>query len=160
MFESRPPGPRSGPRQAHLWADVSWQSQLSACRRDRRHRRRRRPPVPGPGPLRLTRRGRQALVGLTLILTLAAAAAGILSATRAADATTNLTVTQAPHQGWRTHVVAPGETLWDLAVRFAPKTDPRETVPRLQQVNNLTSSLLPVGRVVLVPAVPSGGSTS
>lgn len=107
----------------------------------------------------MTRRGRQALVGLTLILTLAAAAAGILSATRAADATTNLTVIQAPHHGWRTHVVTRGETLWDLAVRFAPKTDPRETVLRLQQVNNLTSSLLPVGRAVLVPAVPSGGST-
>lgn len=50
-------------------------------------------------------------------------------------------------------VVAPGQTLWDVAVAHAPAgTDPRVYVAQLQQVNGLRSPDVPAWTVLLLPA--------
>lgn len=49
------------------------------------------------------------------------------------------------------HVVAPGDTLWSLAVAAAPEGDPREMVDRIMRLNGLSEGEIQVGEVVLVP---------
>jgi len=43
-------------------------------------------------------------------------------------------------------VVEEGDTLWGIAVRVAPKVDPREAVDILMERNDLSSPLLRVGQ--------------
>jgi LysM repeat protein len=94
-------------------------------------------------PVRLTRRGR-----LAVTLVLAAAAAGVLGAA----APQALALGQQNTAVAQRVTVQPGETLWGLAERAAPGADPRETVARIESMNDLTSSSVPAGRVLLVPA--------
>lgn len=47
--------------------------------------------------------------------------------------------------------VRPGDTLWDIAVRYMPHTDPRRAVNALMAANGLASPLLRPGTVLLVP---------
>ena len=50
------------------------------------------------------------------------------------------------------HVVQPGDTLWDLAIRFTPPGgDVRETVSSIRDANAMTSSMLQVGEQIEVP---------
>lgn len=49
-------------------------------------------------------------------------------------------------------VVGPGDTLWDIACRFAPSgTDPRFGVFELRQRNGLASAWLRVGQQLALP---------
>ncbi len=48
--------------------------------------------------------------------------------------------------------VRPGDTLWALARRFAPGSDPRTVVDEIMRVNGLGSAGAPVGASLLVPA--------
>jgi LysM repeat protein len=48
--------------------------------------------------------------------------------------------------------VAPGETLWQIAERVAPGTDPRETVARILELNGLQTSQVQVGTALLLPS--------
>jgi len=77
-------------------------------------------------------------------------AAVMLAGTGDAGATVEQASTPSP----RSHVLTPGETLWDVAVRFFPHTDPRETVVRLEEVNHLDSALVPAGRLLRLPDRP------
>ena len=47
--------------------------------------------------------------------------------------------------------VAPGDTLWSIALRVAPGTDPRAEVAALEQRNGLTSVDLVPGQLLHVP---------
>jgi len=49
------------------------------------------------------------------------------------------------------HVVAPGETLWELAVAGAPSTDPRKTVDRLIEANHLRGGIIFPGQRLVLP---------
>jgi len=50
-------------------------------------------------------------------------------------------------------VLAPGETLWDVAVRSAPAgVDPREQLEALRRLNGFGSAVLDAWTVVLIPA--------
>ncbi|GAC1327407.1 MAG: hypothetical protein NVSMB13_13660 [Mycobacteriales bacterium] len=49
-------------------------------------------------------------------------------------------------------VVAPGDTLWSIAVRVAPANDPRETVAQLVRLNHLNGVGVVVGQRLLLPA--------
>lgn len=50
-----------------------------------------------------------------------------------------------------THLVKPGETLWDLAGQYGPEGgDPRSYVYRLQRLNGLEGTLSP-GRLLKLP---------
>jgi LysM repeat protein len=47
--------------------------------------------------------------------------------------------------------VAPGDTLWSIAERVAPNTDPRAEVAALQKRNGLTGVDLVPGEVLRIP---------
>jgi Tfp pilus assembly protein FimV len=98
---------------------------------------------PGPAPVRLTRRGRVLLLLLLVGAVLVAFSLGRTSA----DAGST------PPRPTRVTVVQPGETLWAIAARVAPDTDPRRVVAHLSELNNLGSSPIVAGqRLVLPPA--------
>lgn len=102
-----------------------------------------RPSSEGAGPtLRLTRRGRLVLLVLLVLAVLAAFSMG--RATGSANAARFPTTADAL-------VVTRGDTLWSIAQRVAPDADPRLVVPRLKQVNGLSSSELTVGQRLRVP---------
>ena len=94
--------------------------------------------------LRLTRRGRVVVVVL-LALVAAVLALGI-DAARSIASTDPGTATQ-----YRTVIVQPGDTLWDIARDLAPGSDPRETVQRLLDLNGLPSPFIVPGQELAVP---------
>ncbi|MCD2189761.1 LysM peptidoglycan-binding domain-containing protein [Actinomycetospora soli] len=51
-------------------------------------------------------------------------------------------------------VVAPGETLLDVAARVAPGAERSAVVDRIRAANDLSSSLVTPGRPLVVPAAP------
>ena len=99
---------------------------------------------PVHGRLRLTRRGRVAV--LALLLALAFAGAVLL---RSPAAATSEPVVGAPVAERVT--VRPGETLWVIAQRAVPGADPRVTVDRIMEMNGLESSAVQAGSALLVP---------
>ena len=54
-----------------------------------------------------------------------------------------------------THVVAPGETLWSIAERYAPGgsegTDPRRYIYDIQQLNPAAAHTLVPGETIVLP---------
>lgn len=49
------------------------------------------------------------------------------------------------------HTVAPGDTLWDIAVAHAGNRDVRELIYEIQQLNGLSSAEIYPGQVLFVP---------
>jgi hypothetical protein len=93
-------------------------------------------------PLRLTRRGRLVVVVLALLVMVA----GSLVATRAAA--------EGPSSGIEVqrYVVAPGDTLWEIATGVArPGEDLRDVVQRIEVLNNMTSASVIAGQEILLP---------
>jgi hypothetical protein len=118
------------------------------------------PPAPAPlarasdrrpdvqGSTRLTPRGRLVLVALLvavafLTLSVGQAAMGLFSAEAGSAPAT---------EAARTWVVQPGQTLWAIAEELDPNTDPRETVARIEAMNDLAGSGLVAGQEIFVPA--------
>lgn len=94
---------------------------------------------------RLTGRGR-AVVLLALVgLLLAAVSLGRSAATQAATS-------PAPRPVPVQAVIRPGDTLWDVARRIAPGSDPREVVAQIRRMNDLSGSAVQVGQQILLPA--------
>jgi len=100
-------------------------------------------PASVAAPLRLTRRGVVVLAGLVAALAIglvgiawasAPGASGAGSVGSAAPA--NVSVEQ-------------GDSLWSIAARVAPNTDPRVEVERLQQLNHLTGVDLQPGQMLV-----------
>ena len=52
----------------------------------------------------------------------------------------------------RTHVVAPGDTLWSIARRLEPARDPRDVVFEIAQVNGVEPGSLVPGQELVIPA--------
>lgn len=102
--------------------------------------------------VRITRRGRLVLLGLVAALAFALISLGQVAAqaglSDAADGSGP--VSSGPVSS--TWVVQPGETLWVIAERLAPDTDPRETVARIVAMNDLPSSSVLVGQELQIPA--------
>ena len=97
---------------------------------------------PASGPVRLTRRGRLLLLLVLAVLLLVAFSLGRTSA----SAGSSRRVGPPP-----TTVVQPGETLWTIARRVAPAADPRSTVQRLSDLNDLGSSPIVAGQRLVLP---------
>ena len=93
---------------------------------------------------RLTRRGRLVVLVALVGLLLAAFSFGRADAPRAA------TETEAAPAVVQT-TVQPGDSLWSVARRVAPQSDPREVVEQLRRLNDLSGSGLQAGQQLLLP---------
>jgi len=92
--------------------------------------------------LRMTRRGR-----LVVTLLLAAVAFAGLALVRVPG----IAGTTTTHPLTRAVTVQPGESLWTIAEQVAPGVDPRLTVARLEEVNNLPGGLVQAGQLLVIP---------
>ena len=97
--------------------------------------------------VRVTARGRAALLLVMVVLLLAAFAVGRSASSQA----TSESPAAAPAAEQIT--VQPGDTLWSLAERIAPARDPREVVSQIRRLNGLPTAALQAGQQLLVPAV-------
>lgn len=95
-------------------------------------------------PTRITRRGRLVLVGLVALPLLAVVSVG-RTGSQAATYVENGPALQQT-------TVQPGETLWAVAERIAPRNDPRDVVAQLRSLNHLSGSTLQVGQQLLLPS--------
>ena len=94
--------------------------------------------------VRLTRRGRLLVVLLLAGLLLAAFSLG-----RAGSSLASTTAARpAPVSSTTVHR---GETLWAVAQRIAPGSDPRPVIAQLRRLNHLDSAALQVGQQLVVP---------
>jgi hypothetical protein len=100
--------------------------------------------TPAP-PLRLTRRGRMAVTGLSVIL-IGALSAGLATAAQA-------TRTGSPASGRYVAKVAvePGQSLWSLAEAYDPGADPRLVIQEIQRLNSMSGDQVRPGAVLWVP---------
>jgi hypothetical protein len=101
--------------------------------------------APGPVRVRLTRRGRLVLLVLLLllvtVLTGLAAAPGEASGRAGTPATT---------------VVGPGDTLWSIARRYAPASDPFDTIDQIRRLNGITDYTVRPGQRLTMPGRAAG----
>jgi LysM domain len=96
------------------------------------------------GHIRLTRRGRLALlVAAVLCMMLGFSLGDTLSFTAG-------TVGTPPAS--QSIVVQPGQTLWGIATQVAPHSDPRATVQQIIVANHLSSTGLQAGETLSVPS--------
>ncbi|MPY11864.1 LysM peptidoglycan-binding domain-containing protein [Arthrobacter bussei] len=103
---------------------------------------------PAARPLTLTRRGRLLLVGLPIALGVAALV--LLGAFLTSQAQAGV---DAPAPSAVVQVdVAAGETLWDLAVQYAPERDTRQVVGEMVELNNLGTSVIHAGQSLSIPS--------
>jgi LysM repeat protein len=93
-------------------------------------------------PVRLTRRGRVAVV----LALLAALVVVLISAGHPTDAAGHGPRTQPV-----TVTVQTGETLWQLASRVAPDVDPRLVIDEIEQLNGLSDLTVYAGQQLRVP---------
>jgi|GEM_PF-1224742 len=96
------------------------------------------------GHIRLTRRGRLALlVAAVLCMLLGFSLGNALSFTAGSIS---------PPAASHSIVVQPGQTLWGLATQVAPHADPRATVQQIIVLNHLASTGLQAGETLSVPS--------
>jgi hypothetical protein len=93
-------------------------------------------------PLRLTRRG--VVVLASLVGLLAAALIGLAWASAPSSASSGRSAISVP----AIVTVQPGDSLWTIAARVAPQTDPRAEVAHLQQLNHLPGVELQPGQLL------------
>jgi hypothetical protein len=80
------------------------------------------------------------------LLTLIAASAVILALVMSYAAPSS---SGAPHT--RHHAVQAGETLWSIALRAYPTSDPRDAVYRIEQANDLHDAGIVAGQNLVLP---------
>jgi len=94
--------------------------------------------------IRLTRRGRLALLGAAVLCMLLGYSLGnTLSSTVGSIS---------PPAASHSIVVQPGQTLWGIATQVAPRADPRATVQQIIVLNHLASTGLQAGETLAVPS--------
>lgn len=52
----------------------------------------------------------------------------------------------------RTYVVESGDTLWAIAAKLRPGTDPRQLIQQIQQINGVRAGSLSPGQSLVVPS--------
>lgn len=93
--------------------------------------------------------------GRLMLLTAAAVCVAVVALGAVIGGLANGMATEVPE---RTAVVsvAPGETLWDVAARYAPESDPRAVVERIEELNGVTATDVTVGYALTVPVQSQG----
>lgn len=100
-------------------------------------------------PLRLTRRGRMvAMLGALLLASLLSALVFVL----AMGPASGRSAAPAPAGAAPTLTVQPGDTLWAIASRVAPKADPRVVVQQIIDRNGLAGASVQAGQVLVLPS--------
>jgi LysM repeat protein len=99
---------------------------------------------PAPRHIRLTRRGRLAL--------LVAAVFCMLLGFLLGDTLSFTAGTVSPGPASHGIVVQPGQTLWGIATQVAPHADPRATVQKIIVLNHLPSTGLQAGQELSLPS--------
>jgi hypothetical protein len=95
-----------------------------------------------PAPLRLTRRGRVVLTGLTaLLITALGIGTGTAEAANSGSA----------HAGMTLVTVRPGENLWSVAEKADPDADPRGIIAEVIGINKLPGTTIYPGEQLWVP---------
>jgi LysM repeat protein len=96
--------------------------------------------APQMSPVRLTRRGRYAV--LVLLLVLATVLVALVAVPgEAAD----------PPGPAPTAVVQPGDTLWSIAGRYAPARDRFRTIDEIRRLNGITDYTVHPGQRLILP---------
>ncbi len=110
--------------------------------------RRRRPTARSvrPAPVRLTRRGRLIIVLTVMALLVAVGLVLGHGSSQAAGRGTAAATSQ-------TLTVRPGETLWAVAARIAPHSDPRLVVADIESRNHLHGVEVRAGQQLRVPRI-------
>ena len=96
------------------------------------------------GRLRLTQRGRRALLIALAIPVAFFGTFGVLQVSGAVAGSEQVDVQ------FDTVTVQPGDTLWELAERIAPHEDPRDVIVELQNLNGLDAAVVP-GQELSIP---------
>ena len=97
----------------------------------------------GARPVRLTRRGRAAVVlAVLLALVVGGFALGRVSSQAAAPGAARPLTTV---------TVAPGETRWPIAARVAPDADRRALIDQIEALNHLHGPQVVAGQQLLLP---------
>ena len=94
--------------------------------------------------LRMTRRGRAALLGLVATPLVVLALAFGINAGGAIGTSSSTPLTKI--------TVVGGETLWSVAKQIAPTSDPRDVVADIMSVNNLDTADIYPGERLSIPA--------
>jgi hypothetical protein len=95
-------------------------------------------------PVRLTARGRLVVLLGLIALLIVAFSLGRVGTQASQD--------RGHEQALSQTVVRSGESLWAVAKRVAPGHDPRAVVDQIAELNDLSSSSLQPGQLLLVPA--------
>lgn len=102
-----------------------------------------RPAVPR---LRITARGR------TVVATLLVAPVLVIAVLLAGRAPGAVAEQQVALDTYSYVVVAPGQSLWQLAEALAPTADPREVVAEILALNQLRSASVDAGQKLAIPS--------
>ncbi len=102
--------------------------------------------------LRLTARGRLVVrIAVATLVTLL-----IFTLMSLGKGTAVAATTQAPQSAAASHsvVVRSGETLWQIAARELPNTDPRDSIARIRTLNGMSKmAVLDAGQTLEIPTV-------
>lgn len=99
--------------------------------------------LPDTNGTRLTRRGRLALLMILVGLLLGAFSLGRVGSQAATTVPTRPALEQT--------TVHAGESLWSVARRIAPASDPRDVVVQLRRLNHLDNAAVQVGQSLVLP---------
>ena len=111
-------------------------------------------------PLRLTRRGRMAVTGVSVLLigALSVGLATAAQATRAGSPQSPAVQSPAVQSGATQSgryvakvTVLPGQSLWTLAEAYDPHSDPRLVIQQIQRMNSMAGDQVKSGTVLWVP---------
>ena len=102
-----------------------------------------------PHDLRITRRGRLARTFALMVL-MGVLALSLVDTLASGSALADDTPAPAQVVTQRV-VVEQGDSLWLIAERAAPESDPRGVVTEIRELNGLRSNLIQPGQVLLIP---------
>ena len=150
---ARPPAARSGvPRPG-----VAQSSQVCPpiARPQTAHAGTARSPEAGARPvrtrMRLTRRGRIVVAGLITVSMALVAALAWLAGTAKADAAGSGVPSSAVYHSLRSVTVLPGQSLWSIASRYEPGSDPRNVIQEIIDLNALSGTSVQPGQHLWLP---------
>ena len=101
--------------------------------------------------VRLTRRGRVVVAGLMTASMVLVAALAWLAGTAKADAAGSGVPSSAVYHSLRSVVVLPGQSLWSIATRYEPRSDPRNVIQEIIDLNALSGTSVQPGQHLWLP---------